>query len=304
MRTIQEVGLEIMNKTPKSFYVFCGSEYGIKLRYLDMLLAVYPNKLEYDSVEGVLSLCETKHIVPLEPTVYVVRYDQDFIKSLDSNVGSRISRCKINGCVVCLYQDDKSAAKLDKYLPQYSVSIDKVNDNFMLKYLHADFPQCPDRFINIAMEISSDYFQAASICRAMMCTSVDNLYKFTDEQLKRLFGGAIASDEQSFKIAIASRNFRHTIQLVDQYEGDLNLILYTILSTMIELEKVQVAPYTQSLLSQYAKRWSREDIYNMFMQTYSVMMKTRSLTVDTYSMIVYLLSLMQFSQVPSVEVLS
>ena len=28
MRTIQEVGTEILNNEPKSFYVFSGSEYG------------------------------------------------------------------------------------------------------------------------------------------------------------------------------------------------------------------------------------------------------------------------------------
>lgn len=304
MRSIQEVGLEIMNKTPKPFYVFCGSEYGIKLRYLDMLLQVYPKKLEYDSVQAVLSFFETKHIVPPEPAVYVVRYDQEFIKSLDNNITNRIAKCKINGCILCIYQDEKSAAKLDKYLPQYSVSIDTVSNNFMFKYLHTDFPHCPDRFINIAIEISSDYFQASSICRAMTSVSPEKLYAFTDDQLKKLFGGANASDDQTMKLAIAARNFSYVTKLVDNYEDDLNNILYSVMSTMIEIEKLQSTPYAQSVLSQYTKRWSREDVYNMFMQAYNTMLMSRTVSADMYSMVIYLLSLMQFSRIPSVEELS
>ena len=304
MRTIQDVGLEIMNKTPKSFYIMCGVEYGIKMRYLEMLLQVYPNKVEYESVDAALRFFETKHFVTPEPSVYVVRYDQEFIKSLDNNTAGRINNCKINGCIVCIYQDDKSANKLEKYLPNFTVSVDKVSDAFMFKYLHNDFPHCPDRFINIAVELSSDYFQANSICRSMMCVPTETLYAFSDESLKKLFGGATATSDEELKIAIASRNFEYVMRLIDNYDGDQTNILYAIMSTMIELEKVQVSPYTQSFASQYAKRWSREDIYNMFMQAYWCIDKTRSITTDIYSMIIYLLSLTQFSSVPSVEVMT
>lgn len=303
MRSIQEVGVEILGKTPKSFYVFCGSEYGIKMRYLDMLLRVYPNKVEYPSVAAALSFFETKHIVAPEPAVYVIRYDQEFIKELDANTSERIARCKIRGCIVCLYQDEKSYNKLEKYLPTYSVSIDTVSDVFLSKYLHTDFPKCPDRFINIAIELSSDYFQASAICRALTSIPVETLYQYDDEYLKHLFGGLSNSSEQDLKIGIASRNFAHTIKLLDSYDGDQNNIIYSIMATMIELEKVQVSPYTQSVISQYAKRWTREDIYNMFMQSYKCIVATRTGSVDIYNMIVYLLSLMQFTTIPAVEVL-
>lgn len=301
MRTIQEVGLEIMNQTPKSFYVFCGVEYGIKLRYIEMLLKLYPNKVEYSSVDAALKFFETKHFIAPEPSVYIVRYDQDFIKNLDASTANRISNCKVSGCIVCIYQDDKSTSKLDKYLPDYSVSIDSVSTNFMFKYLHTDFPTCPDRFINIAIDISSDYFQASSICRAMQCVPVEQLYAFSDKQLKSLFGGLHTSDEQSLKIGVASRNFAHTISLVNDYEGDPNTLIYLILSTMIELEKIQVVPSTQSYLSPYAKRWSRADIYNMFMQCYDCLFKARSINADIFNLVIYLLSLSQFSEVPAVE---
>ena len=129
------------------------------------------------------------------------------------------------------------------------------------------------------------------------------LYTFNDTQLKHLFGGANGSDGQSLKIGIASRNLEYVLSLLDEYLKSNDDILYIIMSTMIELEKIQVQPYTQSILTQYAKRWSREDIYNMFMQAYECVLKTRTISANTYDLSIYLLSLMQFSQVPSVEVL-
>ena len=73
MATIQEVGREILSGQPSKFYVFCGSEYGLKEAYIDKLKAVYPSYKEADTVASVLAQMEGVHLIPLQPTLYIIR---------------------------------------------------------------------------------------------------------------------------------------------------------------------------------------------------------------------------------------
>ena len=99
--------------------------------------------------------------------------------------------------------------------------------------------------------------------------------------------------------------FRSLIQLVDRYDGEVDSLLYAILSTMLELDANMDNPRRQSDLREFTKRWTREDIYYMFSQTYEVLKKLRSISVaDPKNLLIYLLGLLQFDSIPSLEVMS
>ena len=103
MATIQEVGLQILQGTPGQFYVFCGTEYGVKLRYIDILTKHYNgNCVNASSVNEVLNLMRKKRLIPLDPTVYVVRYDDEFLSSLSDKTGDEIAHTNIAGTLVCI----------------------------------------------------------------------------------------------------------------------------------------------------------------------------------------------------------
>ena len=53
----------------------------------------------------------------------------------------------------------------------------------------------------------------------------------------------------------------------------------------------------------YAKFWTLEDVYNMFMITYDELKKSRTISTDKYSSAVYLISLLQLQKIPSLEVM-
>lgn len=304
MRNIQEVGLEILGKTPKSFYVFTGPEYGIKMKYIETLKELYGKLVEADSVSSVLSTMKTKHIIPLQPSVYVVRYDEDFISSLNEKTESVINQCKIIGTVICIYDQPKHSTKVAKYLPNLSVSIDSVNSTYIEKYLHSDFPKLNDRFIKIASTICKDYNQAKNLCRCMIQGPLDDMYKLSDDEIVSMFGFNDCSTEAAIKQGIASRNFNYLIQMLDTFDGDFQTILYTTLSTMIELDKCMDNRGSQSTLSKYSKLWNREDVYYMFMNTYEALKKSRTYAItDIKEIIIWLFSLLKFNPIPSKEVL-
>lgn len=302
MRNIQEVGLEILGNNPAKIYVFVGPEYGIKSKYIECLSKYYGSKVEADSLAAVIKTMKTKRILPLSPAVYVVRYDEDFISTLNDKTQEELLTCKVIGTIVCIYDQPKHASKLSKYLPDLTVSIDSVNSHYVEKYLHSDFPDLNDRFIKLSVNSSSDYNQAKNICRCMINGPIDEMYKLSDDELVKIFGYEDKSSENILKLGIASKDFNFLCNQLDEFDGEVQSIFYTILSTMIEIDKCMDSRNIQSDIKKYINIWTREDIYFMFMNTYDMLIKCRSWSIsNTKDCILYLFGLLKFNRIPSPE---
>lgn len=305
MISIQDVGMQILGDNPGKFYVFGGSEYGIKEKYISILKDKYGKQIESPSVKDVIDMLSKKHIVPLQPAVYVIRYDESFLSELSDVLANKISKLKFTGTIVCLYEASKHITKLDKYLPEYTVSIDSVSPQFLAKYLRSDFPQLDDRFINIAIQHADNYNQAKNMCHSMDCVSSSSLNGMSDDEIAALFGCSDVSTEAQVRVGVAARQFNALITLLEKYGDDTDRILYAILQTMIELDKVLDNPRSQSDIKQYAKNWTREDVYYMFMNTYEELKKSRSgASYDIKLSIIYLFGLLKFQRIPSPEVMN
>lgn len=298
MRTLQEVGLEILNNEPAKFYVFAGEEYGIKCRYINILSRFYGDLKYADSVSGILKMMTTKHLIPLEPCVYVVRYDDSFISQLDSNTAKNIDNTNIVGTIVCIYQDSKHQDKLDKYVGDYTVVIDKINTKYITKYLHQDYPDLPDRLIEVASYIGTDYYHASNICKSMCYCDLNSIYNYSDADLVKFFGVDIYQDIDRFKIGFASRNFTLCNQFIDDCSDPSNLH-YQMLSILVDIERCNKK--SDSYVVDYLDRWTKSDIYNMFMHVYNQIKLLRSKYSDVKSSLLYLLSFLQFKTIPSLE---
>lgn len=301
MRSIQDVGMEIFKRSPKKFYVFCGSEYGIKLKYLENLKDFYDGHYEsYDSVQDVLDLMKVKRIIPLVPSLYVVRYDDSFISSLSDKSASKIESCNIVGTIVCLYENPKYLSKLDKYLGNYTVSIDMVSPQFVKKYLHTDFAGVADKVVDIAVECGSNYYQSKMICAALKSLDASEILNSDITSIYKLFGHESKSTEAMLKECIASRNFKHCMKVLGEYDN-YDTIYYTILQTLIDIDKCMSSKYAQSDIQKYVKKWKPEDVYNMFDITYSELKRSRSMSTDIKMSIIYLMSILVFSPIPRKE---
>lgn len=305
MLSVQDVGTQILGGNPGKFYVLGGTEYGIKEKYINILKTHYNgNQVESPTVSDILNLMGKKHIIPLVPSVYVIRYDDTFVSSLSEDVCKKIDELNIIGTVVCIYESTKHVNKCDKYLPHYTASIDCVSPQFVCKYLHSDFPKLPDNLIKIAVSCSSDYGQAKNMCRCMNCVPHESLYKLSDGQISALFGYQDTSTEIQIRKGVASRQFNYLVEVANKYPESGDRIIYAILQTMIELDKSMDSPKSQSDVRDYLKFWTREDIYYMFMNTYEELQKLRSLSsYDVNNSLIYLFGLLKFSRIPSPEVM-
>lgn len=294
-----------MSDSPKQFYVVGGSEYGIKDKYIDILTQFYGKKEEYPSVLALVEFLSVKHIIPVKPCLYVIRYDESFANAVSQDTARKIKSLKFKGSIFCIYEDPKFISKIDKYLPESTCILEPVNIKYIEKYLHSDFPKLDDRSIKIAAQCATSYGHARTICKSMIYADPTSLAKMSEVQLRNLFGCSDVSDESAIQQAIAARNFVYAVKLLDKYEGNIDNIIYTVLQTMIELEKVLTSKYSSSDLKDYAKVWKIEDVYHMFMNAYAELEKLRSNTSsDAKSSLIYLFGLLTFKDIPSVEVMN
>lgn len=304
MLTIQQVGLEVLQKNPRKLYIFGGSEYGIKSKYIQILTDHYGERKEVSRVADIVELMTSKRLVPLKPVLYVVRYDEQFISELTPAYASKVARLNTIGTLIVIYEQAAHVAKCDKHLPDNTVSIDKVDTKFIVKYLSTDFPKLPQNLIQLVAQSANDYGHAQKICIGLSAASnMPDILTLTDVQIKKLFGIDQVYSEQILKMNVASRNYIGLCKLVDEYADNLDTFLYTILATLVELEKLKCNTYAQSNLREYVKLWTLKDIYNMFNHTYEALQKLRSITSNATNMIMYLISLLVFQEIPDVEVL-
>lgn len=302
MLSIQELGLSIMSDSPKNLYILGGSEYGIKDKYIDILCSKIGPQIQYPDFLSVLDLMTGFRIIPLEPQVYIIRYDKSFFSKLGPALVDRFNSLKIIGTIVLLYEDDADVSKLDKYFPDNTAVINAIDAKHMTKYLIQDFPNLDQTTIKYAAMRSSNYYQAKNICRCLNC--IKDEIVLTEAQIISLFDLNTSRTEEDIQIAVASRNFRDYILAIDNYDGDLTRVLYTILRTMIELDKLMDNKYTDSPLKKYVSEWTRPDVYYMFNHTYRILQSLRQgVTANIEDILIYLGALFKFKRIPDLEVL-
>ena len=302
MLSIQDVGLSILGDNPKNFYILGGSEYGIKDKYIEILVSKVGPKMEYETVMDVVNLMSGYHIIPLEPSVYVVRYDKSFLSVATKELASQVLSLNIVGTLVLIYEDPKDLNKLDKVFPDNTASIDPIDVKHMIKYLKSDFPELDDKSIEYAAKHSVNYYQAKNICRCLDC--VKDRVILSEKQIVSLFDIQSTYSNDAVQEAVASRNFNALVYIADHYDSDPQGILYQILRTMVELDKIQSSKYSNSPLKKYAKNWTAPDIYFMFNHTYEAIRSLRSgYQADVTDIITYLGALTVFKNIPDTRLL-
>lgn len=299
---IQDAGKQILSKNPGKIYIFCGDDYGIKNKYIRILKSIYKVSIECDTVEDVLKRSKTKSLLPEPQKLYIVRYDDGFLNSLNDDSMAELSNVSIHGTLVCIYQSDKATAKCMKYLSDFAVEINRVNKNLVYKYILSDFPDLPESILQTVATYTYDYSTAYHVCTCISkCSMISQL---DSDTIQQIFHCQKTADDLELRTAIASRNFRYIMQLIDTYQGDLNQVFYMMLSTMLELDKLHKNKFYKSHYRKYADRWTDLDIYNMFTSVYYKLSDLRTDNIYIYDTLVYLIALTQFECIPNTNLLS
>lgn len=302
MLSIQDLGLSIMGETPKNFYILGGVEFGIKEKYIDILSSKIGKRVEYSSMLELLSSMEKKQMFPIPPAVYVIRYDKVFLSKLNAELAQRINKCRINGCIVLIYESDSEVNKLDKFFPENTAIVMHIDSKFIIKYLRSDFPDLKDEYYAIAAKGATDYYQAKNICRCLY--SLQDKYTLTEGQIKYLFGMDTTYSDNDIMLAIANRDFASLVYMSEHYDGDIQNILYLMLRTMLELDKCLDNKYASSIVQKSVKAWTRYDVYFFFNHVYNALKQLRLGYINDPSLyIVYLAALLRFKQIPNLAVL-
>lgn len=302
MLSVPEVGKQILGNSPNSFYIFCGPEYGVKDKYLSQLKSFYNGLYsEYQEVENVFQLMRNISLIPLVPQLYIVRYDEGFIADLKESTLSSIRSLEIIGTIVLIYQDSKSLTKCNKFVGDYTVLFDTVAPQFVTTYLTKDFPQLGKSFIEFAVKSRPDYKGAYILCSLMSEVHESKLAEVGVDKLQSMLYCETTSVEEQIKLGIAARNFGYLLHVLEDYPEDYDNVIYTILNTLVDLDKLKARSYTESPLKPYMQHWTQSDIYNMYMFTYNALEQLRSISSDAYSQLIYLFGILQYQPIPSLS---
>ncbi|MBP5433760.1 hypothetical protein [Ruminococcus sp.] len=304
MLTIQQAGSEILGDRPGKFYVFAGTEYGVKRKYIEHLKNFYKHSVTADTVSEVIESMQKKSLLPVPPKLYIVRYDESFVSSLGDKSRQQIEKTKINGTLICLYETEKAAVKCAKYLPDCTVSFDAVHTEYVKKYLRADFPGLADSIIAEAVRIHREYIGAYNICSVMNCVSEDEREHISVKDMDEMFGYSLLTGDEQFRQAFAAKDIRMCVSMLDNYEDSFDSVFYLMLASLLELEKLITNPKQKSDYRAYIKGWTAESVYNMFIQVYSELEQSRELQgYNIRDRLLYLLLLLQYGTIPQMGVM-
>lgn len=303
MISIQTFGTEIAQSKPRSFYVFCGSEYGVKMKYISIISGIYSGrKVEMDSVDKALTMMSVKRILPLQPTLYVIRYDDAFMKDADKYV-SRIQKAKIVGTIAVLFDSSTAEGRLEKYIPDTLVVFEPVDKKFIFKYLHNDFPDLSEITINEILNTTTDYINAYNVCKSMVNLSPKLRNALSESEIKNTFCVSQSVDIDNIKYGIAARDARYCLDIISRYDGQADTIIYSIFSALLEIEKCLTYKNGGSYANKHIKVWNLFDVQSMFNSLYDILIKSRSVGgVDLLYGIKCVICSMCYSPIPKFEI--
>lgn len=303
MITIQQFGTEVMQGNPRNFYAFCGTEYGVKMKYIKILTKHYSGrKVESDSIESILKMMSVKRILPLQPTLYVVRYDDDFLKVLDKQA-SKLKKVNIVGTIVVLYDTETALYRCDKFIPDNLVEFEPVDKRFVFKYLKSDFPELEDVVIGNVLDVVKDYISAYNIC-----FSLDNVDRnvrvcLDKEEIRRTFCSDQSINIDLIKYGIAARDARYCFNIIAQYDGTADSIIYPMLSALLDIEKGLTYKKGNSYVTKHLQAWNIFDVQQMFQNLYDLLIKSReSGSIDLLRGIECVITSMSYSPIMKIAV--
>lgn len=297
MRDLQSAGTEILTGNPSKLYIFCGTEYGIKKKYLECIANHYNGRMiELQTVADAIEKFSSFQLIVDEPALYVVRYDSDFVSKLNDKLVKKLEKCQIDGTLVLIYQESKHETKLDKHLGEYCVSLDKVSKQFMMKHLSHDFPTISAELLQHIVVSCIDYNQAINVCRI-----VSNIQSCSNREADMFILNSKSTLDRDIKLAVASKNYDYLCYLIDRIKS-MDEFIYPILSLMLEFEKIRVQKYSDSDFKKYLSFWTFNDIYNFYDITYYTLSMSRTSQVVTdKSLCEFIASLLIFKTVPSLK---
>lgn len=284
----------------------CGTEYAIKQQYIDHLKRIYKSCQLVDDLQDLFKSFSKKSLISSSSCLYVSRYDSLFLKSIDKDKSDKlVAKIPKSCCIVCVYEDEKAFSKLDKCFPENTVRVDSVDSKYIKKYLKRDYPELDERYIDlVCANCQSGYGRAKASCGQLDCIR-DFLHSIDDQKLLYMLDLGKSNTEQQMMEAAAARSFAGVMHVVDNFEGDVSVLLNGMCHVAIELDKALTKKSIDTFAQKYASNWGVEDVYNFFDQAYTQILKLRSSTGGSaYNSLIYLASLLKFSKIPSVKQVS
>ena len=291
MRDLKDVACEIFNDTPSKLYILCGEEYGVKREYIEMLKRHYGDFSELSSVDTILTYFRTKHLIPPVPKLYIIRYDEDFVKSLNSGTSAMLDHINIIGTIVLVYEDGKHESALANYLPDYTTHVSTMHEKFIKKHLLSLFPDRMAEFIEHTDFRRLNYSEAYNLVLSASSLPDTELYSEEERNLVCDLSPVPQVTSDEFAFAFANKDFSSCAYIIQVYTGNLTDLFYSMCSVLIDLEAALSEP-NRAKSRKYGKsasKWNLRTVVTMFDMVYNHIKSSRTdVSMDMRDTLLYL----------------
>lgn len=292
MRQIGEVASEILGGNPKKLYILCGSEYGVKAEYISALKKHYGSCTEYSSMLKLIDFFKTKQLIPPSPAVYVVRYDDEFVKALSESLADQIAKLNVIGTIICIYDDKRHESTIEKYLSDYNVQVEDMHPRFIQKHLKSRFPGRMHSFIESVDFSGMSYGEALNLCISAEYLDDSDLERpldvFNELACQRPHTPA------EFSILFADKDFSACAEIISSYNENPTELYYAMCNALLGIENVLSCEWKAKSSPYYAsaRKWQIGDVKVVFGYVYDELKRSRTtgVTNGTDSLL-YLLEL-------------
>ena len=264
----------------------------MKSEYISALKRHYGACTEYSSMLRLIDFFKVKQLIPPSPAVYVIRYDDEFAKALSEIVADQIAKLNIIGTIVCIYDDKKHESAMEKYLPDYTVTVEDMHPRFIKKHLIARFPDRMHGFIESADFSGMSYGEALNLV-----TSAEYLSDSDLDRPQDVFNELACQRPHTpaeFSVLFADKDFSACADIISSYNENPTELYYAMCNALLGIENVLSCEWKAKSSPYYvsAKKWSIGDVKTVFGYVYDELKRSRTtgVTNGTDSLL-YLLEL-------------
>ena len=287
MLSINEGAAQILSDSPGRIYFLTGADYGIKQHYINRLSSLYnDNLIELGSMQEFLLIMSHRSILPKPATLYVVRYDAQFISDLDEKLADKVKSFKFKGTLIGLYEKQDAEKKLDKFFPDCTVRINPLPDDLKVKHLSKEFSDLSDRLIRICVENSDSYARSMRMCEALNLAPIHFIDSVSKSEIKNMFGCSSGYDSELMKKSVANRDCATMYLLADSHDqSDYSSMFYDMLNALSEIAKsIEAGKPSGWVTSNMLNVWNWDQVIAMFDIVYEQLKLIRS--DQSYSQVV------------------
>lgn len=238
----------LLDKKLNHYYIFTGQELALQDIYIDKIKEISGlDVVRAEDLASIFTKLTTKTLIKSKPCIYVIRNDEQFFKTTETNWKKFLEAPNFRGNIlILLYSDVEKTAKFCKFHEEILTRFDFIGPSLLRNRLQATTKMPPQYCEDIVKMCGNDYGRIKNELYKMNTLALANGYSWNTAYLEakkcNLIHEEIGDIIFEFTGAIESRNIKKAYELWPKmkFTGDGPMrVLSVLYNSFRQIVKVQ-----------------------------------------------------------------